>query len=582
MKKIKIFMVLSLMLTVFVGFMNHATNVKAATPVICESTDNGMSMKVGDKLSEHIPDIAFARFVIKNVLGGSAVDQTPETYILTEQDLTKISNYKNMNITADSVDESSNYHVQSLEGIHNFENLQTFRISQSKTPSDSRLTSLPMELSRLNKSLISLTVYSSGLKEVPDVVSCLTNLTTLNFGYNQITEGVDNVLPLLQLKTLILLGNYISEVPAGIGALTQLDQLSFAFNRLTEIPEEVYTLPNVRILAFATNQITHINGAENIVSPNLTQFTLAFNQIADFSPILGLGTGGQFANQYRIAKPIMVEEGTTVVDVDLKDYVFNHMGARIEGNADTVLYFPDMVTEFTFYDVNQSYYSHYNTPRIVNSERENAITIDRKEKESVIKLEIKENEQFGRHVMFRLEATGEKTDDLHNWSSFGVYNNDITYIVPIEEYVIPTTGYIVHYWKDAIGTGIDHENYLGTHRSEEIYMNGDEVELNDELKNLFLNKDQYFVLDRVSAEKLTIDIEILDNNVFHVVYRRDLPAIAPDPEVKDEPKVEPKQEIVGLPSIATYDTVDVLFYLLLISAMSVSILVLVKAKGQKR
>lgn len=516
MKRGKVFFVVLLTFTMCTGFISMSTQVKAViTPTVCENLPAVQEMQENDTLIQHFPDIAFATYVAEVILKQTGVDV--QTYQLTNTDMQAIYGTQSLVI-------NSSYPVQQLDGIHHFKALRILSVDQKDVTSQ-KLQTLPMEMAYVKDTLVSLTIGYAGLQEVPSVISCLENVTTLNFQYNQIRTGAQRVINLENLSNLSFLGNYIQDVPVGISNLTKLTHLSFAFNRIKEIPQEVYTLPNLQILAFATNQITSIEGAQHMASKNLIQFTLAYNQIIDFSPLYALATSGQFGNQYRmIDTPEIVDEGATTVEIDLKDYAFNHMGARVPDNEAYVLYFPQLVTTIGFYDESQSYYSHYNNP-ITPSDRTKAVVVDRNSEQTKVTLDIQETKQFGKHVIIRFEAVGEKLDDQFNWSSFGVNNNDLTYIIPIEEYIPPRTGYTVYYWEDAIGSDENHANYIGRHDADAIHLHDDEITLSDELIHKYIDHDPLFVVDSVSKKNLRINIEQGEENIFHVVYKRNEPVI---------------------------------------------------------
>ncbi len=125
------------------------------------------------------------------------------------------------------------------------------------------------------------------------------------------------------------------------------------------------------------------------------------------------------------------------------------------------------------------------------------------------------------------------------------------------------THYVVHFWEDKVGKSISDENYIGNYVSEDLYKHNQEINASDIDIRRFLNLDPTYMYLSTDKEKLVINVEKTEDNVFHVVYVKQSPSI-------DKPKEEPKKEepILGLPSIATGDTTNVMAYaaLLLLAA----------------
>lgn len=106
---------------------------------------------------------------------------------------------------------------------------------------------LPSSLFNLSKLKI-LYVTSAGLREISADLGRLTNLEELYLHHNELTSLPWEIQNLEKLKGLYVFGNQISELPEEIGYLTNLRNLRLAGNPLKKLPKTMELLTNLRYL----------------------------------------------------------------------------------------------------------------------------------------------------------------------------------------------------------------------------------------------------------------------------------------------------------------------------------------------
>jgi Leucine-rich repeat (LRR) protein len=80
------------------------------------------------------------------------------------------------------------------------------------------------------------------LKEVPEIIWLLKNLTLLDLSNNKLEHIPSGIGNLSNLEQLILNRNYIQSLPAEIAALTSLYYLDLWSNLIIEFPQEITAL----------------------------------------------------------------------------------------------------------------------------------------------------------------------------------------------------------------------------------------------------------------------------------------------------------------------------------------------------
>ena len=106
--------------------------------------------------------------------------------------------------------------------------------------------------------LQSLDLTGCGLRKVPDWITTLTQLQHLSLGgrlwgwdhgnTNNLTELPETISQLTQLQTLDLSLNNLSSLPQGFSALNELTTLNLTHNIISQIPEVLATLTNLQSL----------------------------------------------------------------------------------------------------------------------------------------------------------------------------------------------------------------------------------------------------------------------------------------------------------------------------------------------
>jgi phosphatidylserine/phosphatidylglycerophosphate/cardiolipin synthase-like enzyme len=81
----------------------------------------------------------------------------------------------------------------------------------------------------------------------------LTQLHSLNLGWNELTELPPEISRLTQLRKLYVGSNQLMALPAGVGQLTKLQTLSLGGNGLSHLPPEIAQLTQLHILRLTSN-----------------------------------------------------------------------------------------------------------------------------------------------------------------------------------------------------------------------------------------------------------------------------------------------------------------------------------------
>ncbi len=95
--------------------------------------------------------------------------------------------------------------------------------------------------------LTRLELGSLDLKEIPEFLASMVNLTHLYLFNNQISE-IPEFLASLDNLTYLSVGNQISEIPEFLASMVNLTHLDLFKNQISEIPEKLPLLPNLQVL----------------------------------------------------------------------------------------------------------------------------------------------------------------------------------------------------------------------------------------------------------------------------------------------------------------------------------------------
>ncbi|HEX5706065.1 MAG TPA: leucine-rich repeat protein, partial [Pyrinomonadaceae bacterium] len=121
-----------------------------------------------------------------------------------------------------------------------------------------KLDELPESLSQLTQ-LESLNLSDNQLTELPESLSRLTQLKSLNLSHNRLTELPEWMGQLARLNTLKLSGNRLTELPESLGQLTQLVTFDVLANQLTELPESLGELTKLEWVDLSGNQLSSLS-----------------------------------------------------------------------------------------------------------------------------------------------------------------------------------------------------------------------------------------------------------------------------------------------------------------------------------
>lgn len=126
---------------------------------------------------------------------------------------------------------------------------------QTLNLSNNHITALPESLSQLTQ-LQMLNLSGNKLTTLPESLSQLKQLQTLTVSDNQLTELPESLGQLIKLQSLDLYHNELIVLPESLGQLTQLQKLTLSGNQLMELPESLGQLKELRVLDLTSNRLT--------------------------------------------------------------------------------------------------------------------------------------------------------------------------------------------------------------------------------------------------------------------------------------------------------------------------------------
>ena len=114
---------------------------------------------------------------------------------------------------------------------------------------------LPDKLSCLDK-IVSINLLGNNFESFPTVLSQLTTLDEISLSSNQLKTVGAEIGQLKNLRILIMNWNQLKELPKEIGQLTNLLYLEIGNNQLTSLPEEIKYLTNLQELHIDRNLLS--------------------------------------------------------------------------------------------------------------------------------------------------------------------------------------------------------------------------------------------------------------------------------------------------------------------------------------
>ncbi|XP_053574027.1 LOW QUALITY PROTEIN: volume-regulated anion channel subunit LRRC8D-like [Bombina bombina] len=117
-------------------------------------------------------------------------------------------------------------------------------------------------LSQLKKmrNLLDLQLQHCKITKIPEIVSSLTKLRSLNLAFNELTS-VNQLGSLQRLKSLCILrlsNNYITHLPPSIELLCNLEELYLSHNKLEALPVSLFSLVKLKQFDISYNSIRSI------------------------------------------------------------------------------------------------------------------------------------------------------------------------------------------------------------------------------------------------------------------------------------------------------------------------------------
>ncbi|MFV0339908.1 MAG: leucine-rich repeat domain-containing protein [Parachlamydiaceae bacterium] len=143
------------------------------------------------------------------------------------------------------------------------------------------LVSLPPQIGQFH-ALGDLCLSANLLRELPQEIYTLDNLSILNLENNFLTEISPDIQRLSKLQTLRLSFNELSALPKEIGRLPLLRVVEVRANHLTALPEDMDQLTNLESLDISQNRVPEIpNMVWNMTALKTLRF--GFNPLSELS-----------------------------------------------------------------------------------------------------------------------------------------------------------------------------------------------------------------------------------------------------------------------------------------------------------
>lgn len=129
------------------------------------------------------------------------------------------------------------------------------------------------------KQTVDLYLQDTNLSELPEYVTLLNSLTTLNISNNSINSLPDDFEKLKNLTHLYFDNNNLTELPDVISKLTNLTVLSISKNMLTKLPEWIDKLPNLNVLDVSDNNFTEFPYLDKCQFKSLRELKVSGNSL---------------------------------------------------------------------------------------------------------------------------------------------------------------------------------------------------------------------------------------------------------------------------------------------------------------
>lgn len=157
------------------------------------------------------------------------------------------------------------------------ESLSQLTQLKSLNLSNNALASLPAWVGQLTQ-LQSLDLSENQLSFLPEWLCQLTQLQLLDLSENQLTSLPDWLIQLTHLQSLYLSGNQLRSLPEWLGQLTLLRSLLLSNNQLISLPKSFFNLKQLETLLLDYNQLGEVPDALRSL-PSLRDIRLSGNRL---------------------------------------------------------------------------------------------------------------------------------------------------------------------------------------------------------------------------------------------------------------------------------------------------------------
>jgi serine/threonine protein kinase len=148
--------------------------------------------------------------------------------------------------------------------------------------SQKNLKEIPEEIFDL-VDITTLNLFGNQITTLPSAIGKLVNLEELWVSHNQLTSLPPDIGKLVNLEKLYVFDNQLTSLPSEIGKLVNLKELVVSYNQLTSLPSEIGKLVNLEELDVYNNQLTSLPSEMGQLI-NLKQFTFDDNPLEYIPP----------------------------------------------------------------------------------------------------------------------------------------------------------------------------------------------------------------------------------------------------------------------------------------------------------
>ena len=125
-----------------------------------------------------------------------------------------------------------------------------------------------------------LEISNSGLKDLPDCLTLLKHLETLNASRNILSTFPEVIRTLPNLRKLDLSGNEITCIPLWVFELNQIREFNVMNNKLTTLSENIHMLGNLESLSLSGNSLSVLPATITLL-PNLVELDACRNKLRE-------------------------------------------------------------------------------------------------------------------------------------------------------------------------------------------------------------------------------------------------------------------------------------------------------------